>query len=363
MVRHGARNFIYVSRSGSSSVSAKTLIRELEAAGARCLILNCSVADLTTLTRGLARALQTMPPVRGVIQGAMVLKDQIFANMSHDTFINTIRPKVQGSWALHEATQSLKQPLDFFVLLSSMAALIGNPGQSNYAAGCAYQSAFAAHRHSLGLPATAIDIGKVASVGYVAENAGTIVEQNLVKMGLLDITEDELLAMLEIAMRPAQEGVANGHMATGAHSTVEASEAMDTLFWSRDPVFSHMENLRQHLTTGIRSTDITAVVQQPLPTLLAAATHIDDANASTLDALKRKLSRALMVPAEEMDANKSTSAYGMDSLISVEIRNWITREAKADVPVFEILQAASLTALAKEIVRRSALVKDEVKAS
>lgn len=113
----------------------------------------------------------------------------------------------------------------------------------------------------------------------------------------------------------------------------------------------------------MRSTDITAVVQQPLPTLLDVATHLDDANAGTLDVLKRKLSRALMVAADEMNANKSTSAYGMDSPISVEIRNWITREAKADVPVFGILQAASLTVLAKKIVCRSALVKNGVKTS
>lgn len=115
--------------------------------------------------------------------------------------------------------------------------------QSNYAAGCAYQSALTAHRHDSGLPTTAIGIGKVASVGYVAGIAGTIVEQNLVKMSLLDIKEDELLALLEIAMRLAQEGVANGYMATRAHSTVEASEVMDTWFWSRDFVF-HIWKIR-----------------------------------------------------------------------------------------------------------------------
>ena len=222
MVNNGARNLIYVSRSGAGSSETAAFVQDLTVRGVRVEILKCDIANEAALTQALDPVLESMPPIRGVIQGAMVLKDQMFTNMTHDTFINTVRPKVQGSWSLHKAT--LSQPLDFFILLSSAASFVGNAGQSNYVAACSYQVALSAHRHSLGLPATAIDIGKVKDVGFVAENAGTVSDQNLLRLGMLEIEEQELLTMMEMTMLPRAIGVTNGHMVTGVHSTNDASQ-------------------------------------------------------------------------------------------------------------------------------------------
>ncbi|KAL2170238.1 hypothetical protein VTG60DRAFT_5014 [Thermothelomyces hinnuleus] len=373
MVRHGARNLIYISRSGVSSSEAAKLIDELHSTGVRTEVLQCDVTDEERLFQCLGAALKTMPPIRGVIQGAMVLKDQIFANMSFDTFINTIRPKVQGSWALHRAT--LQQPLDFFVLLSSAASFVGNGGQSNYAAGCAYQVALAAHRRKLGLPATAIDLGKITGVGYVAENAGTVSDQNFVKLGMLDIHEDEMLAMLEIAMMgPRSESesesessvsVPNGHLVTGVHSTNDAGPdgtGAELPFWARDPVFSHMDFVRPHLRNASKGKGSGGAKdgqqqQQPLSALLGSAKSQIEAEMSVLDALLSKLARSLVMRAEDIDVKKPTGAYGIDSLVAVELRNWFSREARVEVPVFEILQASSLAGLAKAVARKSPLLK------
>jgi short-subunit dehydrogenase len=358
MVANGARNLIYVSRSGASSSEAIKFVDGLTAAGVRVQILSCDLADEKKLSAALSSTLQTMPPIRGVIQGAMVLKDQVFSNMSFETFMNTIRPKVQGSWSLHNAT--LNQPLDFFVFLSSASGFLGNAGQSNYAAACTYQVALTAHRIAQGLPATAIDIGKVGSVGFVAENAGTMSEKNLVRMGFLDIQEEELHAMVELAMLPRSQGVANGSMITGAHTTVDAgSEEQELPFWSRDPVFSHMENLRPHLARSARSNAVEGPGQKSLSSLLGAVTSLSEAVACVLDAVLRKLSRSLMMALEDIDVGKSTGAYGIDSLIAVDIRNWIFREAKADVPVFEVLQAVTLTALAQKVVEECAAKSED----
>jgi hypothetical protein len=64
---------------------------------------------------------------------------------------------------------------------------------------------------------------QVGSVGFVAENAGTMVKQNLVRISFLDINEEGLHAMVELAMMPYSRGVANGYIVTGAHTTVDAS--------------------------------------------------------------------------------------------------------------------------------------------
>jgi hypothetical protein len=361
MVSRGARNLIYVSRSGASSLEAINFVNDLTATGVHVQVLSCDITDEQKLCTSLRSVLKTMPPLRGVIQGAMVLKDQIFFNMTFETFMNTIRPKVQGSWSLHKA--SLNQPLDFFVLLSSASGLLGNAGQSNYVAACTYQVALAAHRLAMGLPATAIDVGKVLNVGFVAENAGTVSEQNLIKIGMLDIMEEELFAMVELAMMPQSNGVvANGHLITGVHTTVDAgSGEQDLPFWSRDPVFAHLESLRPHLSKSARNNATEGSSQQSLPALIAAATSMSEIIAIILDAFVRKLSRSLMVAVEEIDASKSASAYGIDSLIAVDIRNWIFREAKADVPVFEILQAVSLSALVQIVAEKSALLSQNGK--
>jgi hypothetical protein len=221
--------------------------------------------------------------------------------------------------------------------------------------------ALAAHRLAQGLPATAIDIGKVVNVGFVAENAGTMSEQNLVRIGLIDIKEEELLAMVELAMIPQGHGVANGHLITGVHTSVDAGSGEEELpFWSRDPVVSHLESLRPHLSRSARSNAAESSSQQSLSTLLGAATTLSEAIACVLDTFLRKLSRSLMMPVEDIDAGKSTGAYGIDSLIAVDIRNWIFREAKADVPVFEILQAVTITALARKVVEKSALLSQKI---
>jgi len=363
MVRKGARNLIYVSRRGASSPEAAALILELETSGVRTRVIQCDIADEERLSKLLSSALNTMPPLRGVIQGAMLLQDQVFSNMSHDALTGSIRPKVQGSWSLHKAT--LQQPLDFFLLLSSCAAFWGNAGQSNYAAGCTYEVALAAHRRSLGLPATAIDVGKVAGIGVVAENAGSTSERNLVKLGLLDVNEDELLLMYEMAMlAPVGERAAympNGHLLTGVSSTNDPAKGVDLPFWSRDPVFSHMDFVRPHLRKvkdGADGVDAAGLQKQlPLPELLSSASSLNDADTYVLETLLRKLARALLMSPDEIDAQKPTAAYGVDSLVAVELRNWISREAKVDLPVFEILQASSLAALANKVAAKSPLVK------
>jgi len=120
-------NLVYTSQSGASSTESKELIREVEIVGARCSILRYSAADATTLLHELASALKTMPLICAANQGTMVLDGQIFANMSHNTLVSTLRPKVQGLWALRGATLSFKQLLDLFILLSSVASFIWKP--------------------------------------------------------------------------------------------------------------------------------------------------------------------------------------------------------------------------------------------
>jgi acyl carrier protein len=87
-----------------------------------------------------------------------------------------------------------------------------------------------------------------------------------------------------------------------------------------------------------------------------------EANTYFLEALMQKLSRTLLMSLEDIDANRSTGSYGIDSLVAVDIRNWISRETQVAIPVFDILQATTLTTLAEKVVLKSPLVNKELKA-
>ena len=107
------------------------------------------------------------PPLRGVIHAAGVLADGILTDMTLEQLDRAMAPKVAGAWNLHVATR--EQPLDFFVMFSSVASVLGSPGQANYAAGNAYLDALAHARRAAGLPATAINWGPWAGSGMAAE--------------------------------------------------------------------------------------------------------------------------------------------------------------------------------------------------
>jgi len=278
-------------------------------------------------------------------------QDRIFDNMPHEIFTKVIRPKVQGSWNLHEAT--LTQPLDFFIMLASSAGIVGDTSQGNYAAANAFEDALAHYRISHGLPATTIDLGAIKSVGYVAENQG-VAQTNLARWGFLQIEEEEFLTMVEIAMEGGKTQQ-SCQIVTGVGTQAHFDKSQsDIPHWFREPVFSHLHNM------GARTVDTAANAGPSLSQQLKLCLSISEASNIVLDALTRKLSKSLMIALEDIDVMRPTAAYGVDSLVAVEVRNWLLREMKSDVPVFEILQAGTLQSLGVKVAERSKLVGENV---
>ncbi|KAL2008035.1 hypothetical protein VTN00DRAFT_8017 [Thermoascus crustaceus] len=363
IVSRGARNLILVSRSGGSSETATMLIEELTQKGARVEAVKCDITQANDLKTSLASALEKMPPLRGVVQAAMVLEDKIFETMPLSAYTRAIRPKVHGSWNLHEAT--LNQPLDFFIMLASAVGMVGHPSQANYAAGNTYQDALAHYRVSRGLPATTIDLGIVRSAGYVAESDHQEeIERNLTRWGFLRIEEEEFFSMLEIAMTSSSGHTHQScHMLTGVGVGVGIQEVSsdqgrtDSPSWFKDPAFSHLHKMQTHINTNTEKK--TSTTSQSLhERLKGKCLSITETTTTILDAITAKLAKSLMMNREDFDPSQPTSAYGVDSLVAVEVRNWLVRETKVDVPVFEILQCSSLQALAVRIAERCSVVAD-----
>ena len=165
MVNQGARYLVLSGRHAPSETAAN-LIEALETAGASVQVVLGDVAQKEDVETILETMATSLPPLKGIIHAAGVLDDAVLQNMDWQQFINVMAPKVLGTWHLHQLTQHL--PLDFFICFSSMAALLGSPGQGNYAAANAFMDGVAHDRRAQGLPALSINWGPWAQGGMAA---------------------------------------------------------------------------------------------------------------------------------------------------------------------------------------------------
>ncbi|KAJ2995621.1 hypothetical protein NUW58_g1225 [Xylaria curta] len=335
MMNKGAKNFIFLSRSGANSKEAATLVAFLREAGASVRVVVGDATVRADVDRTV-REVDPSRPIRGVIHAAMVLRDGLFHNMPFKSWDESTAPKVKGAMNLHEALAN--ESLDFFVMTSSISGLLGTPAQSNYAAGNTYMDALARHRVAQGKHAASIVIPMVLGVGVVAENVE--LEASLKRKGMYGIDEQSLMAAFEVAIleQNGSTRVKFDHLVAGfdpsllAVAIAEAGEDVDS-FWTADPRFRAVV----HAIKGGNS------VGESGETLLGLLKSGEIAPSIIATHMAGKLSRMLMLELGDISvAEGSISSYGIDSMIGAELRTWIFKEFGVDVP-FQQLLGAGLT--------------------
>ncbi|KAL8640877.1 MAG: hypothetical protein Q9226_008697 [Calogaya cf. arnoldii] len=342
LIHRGAKNLLLLSRSGpSDNEEAMKLLKELQGNGVRVETPKCDIADIRALQDVLQQQSSNMPPIKGCFQASMALRDSTFATMSHNEWTESLAPKVQGSWNLHSA---LPSGLDFFILLSSVCGIFSNSGQSNYAAGNTFQDALARFRISHGEKATALDLGIILSEGFVAENKHIM--DHLMRLSLLlPISLDELFALFDLYCNPdreLKEPTAYSQLITGLKLPADQkAEGRDVLVAMQQPMFRHMHEIAS--TTSLNpSNEKERRVQNDLRTQFSQATSQENAAVFVSEALRNKMSRILGVGLDEIQLDSRVESYGVDSLVAVELRNWLANEVGADIAVFELLGSATL---------------------
>jgi emericellamide synthase (highly reducing iterative type I polyketide synthase) len=265
--------------------------------------------------------------------------------MTIEQWSSTLGPKVQGSWNLHVA---LPADLDFFVTLSSTVAIRGNPGQCHYGAACAFQDALAHHRAASGLPAHSINVGVVSEVGFVSENPE--VAAALRRNGLGMVSKNELLSHLDYVV---------SHASTGTHcqSSIGLFPSDDQLDarssnWYADSKFRHLTPQDVVASAGQASTKPDGDALGAI----ASATTMEDAIHHVEEAILLQLSKLIMTPRERLVASSSLDEYGVDSLVAVELKNWLSARLRANVPMLSIRSSSSIHALAGTVASQSRLV-------
>jgi hypothetical protein len=242
----------------------------------------------------------------------------------------------------------LPQNLEFFVLLSSISGVIGSGGQANYAAGNTYEDSLADHRRANGQAATSIDLGWMASEGVVAEN--DFLQKYFQSAGFLKpVSQTEYFALLETCIATPESVPAQVVIGLESPSAIRRKGVALPEFMTQ-PLFSSLfstdasENGDTSATASGTEMDFAALLR---------ARPDDEQLLILTNEVAKKLAKPLSMPVTDIDTQRPMHAYGVDSLLAVELRNWIARKMKADVPVFDIMGASSINAVASLIVARS----------
>ena len=166
LAERGAGTIVLNGRRAPDAV-AESAIEALRGRGATVQVELADVTDPAALDAMFERMDASLPPLGGVIHSVGVLADAAIGNQTWESFETVLWPKVLGAWQLHRAT--IDRNLDMFVLFSSVAGVLGNPGQSNHAAANAFLDQLAAHRRALGLAGQAIAWGAWSEIGEAEE--------------------------------------------------------------------------------------------------------------------------------------------------------------------------------------------------
>jgi zearalenone synthase (highly reducing iterative type I polyketide synthase) len=350
LVDHGARKLCILSRSGGSSAPAKELMANLEKRDVRMAVYKCDIADKQEVDQAISKCVSDLGPVGGVFQCAMVLRDTTFMNMNHKQWVESTRPKVQGSWNLSRRLPDV----DFFITLSSFAGVFGNRGQANYAAAGAYEDALAHYRRAHGQHGLTLDLGIMREIGVLAE---TGITDSLAEWEEpYGIREKEFHALMQRAITGDVTNTVSPQLITGLATGGSAIAAGITMpFYLEDARFAILEK------TGIQGQNSAASNgSASIQALVSQAKSLTEATELVLDALVQRVAKILHTSTSEIDTNRFLHSYGIDSLVAIEVVNWALKEIKSTITVFDVLAAVPITTTASKIAAKSTLLSKEV---
>jgi len=323
-VERGARHLVLAGRH-EPGVEARKVLEDLRQAGANVLVLPADVAHAEQVETLLATLEATMPPVRGVIHAAGVLDDGVLADLTPQRLERVLAPKTWGAWHLHRATRTM--PLDFFVLFSSVAGLLGSAGQANYAAANAGLDALAAWRQAHGLPALALDWGPWQTGMGAGLNPAFV--QRLAEEGLSLLEPEEGLDVLE------------GLLGEGGQAAVLSVDWKRLLQQGQGPVGALVRDLLPPEVVAVRQ----AAAQADASLAGASPERLRDL-------VHRHTARALGLETREVPLDRPLREAGLDSLMALELRNALAQATRLNLPVTLAFDYPTVYAMAAFLEQR-----------
>lgn len=345
MIKHGARYIVLTSRTPKVN---PYFIEDMEKRyGAVVKAMSLDVTSRQSLESVLDIIKATLPRISGVVNGAMVLEDAVFANVTHENFSRVIAPKVLGTQLLDQAFHD-DTFLDFFIVTSSIASIIGWTGQSSYSAANEWMTSLVCNRRARGLSASTMNIPAVLGVGYAAQEDNFDFDY-FESLGYINICEEDLHALFAetvLSGRPGQAPEVQAQVGMGVNfisADLEVKAAH-----KRDIKFSHFVE-RDEMRAEAQAVKANVHVKVQLQT----ANSQEEAFTIVCDAFLKHLRWLLRITEEgNLDDLSSLVDQGVDSLVAVDIRAWFLKELGVDVPTLKILGGGSIAEFIKTALEK-----------
>ncbi|MCG3153918.1 MAG: hypothetical protein DKINENOH_00508 [bacterium] len=321
LVEQGGRHLVLLGRSAPSE-AAQATIREMEAAGAQIAVARADVADYDRMAQVIASINASLPPLRGIIHSAGAIDDGVLLQQNWPRFEKVLRAKVLGAWNLHALTQD--QPLDFFVLYSTGASLVGSAGQGNHAAANTFMDVLAHQRAARSLPALSINWGAWSEIGTVTRHRQG---DRITLHGRSAIAPLQGLLILERLLQgaPPQIGVLPVDWAEAFAGMGERLHA---------PFFAEIRR-------GVSSRPAVASGQQPGAEEAPPATLLARLKAAPVSKRRQMLQQFVqeqavkvlgLGPSRPVPLHQPLTELGLDSLMAVELRNALGKAVEQTLP-------------------------------
>ncbi|KAI5464568.1 hypothetical protein BGZ63DRAFT_421580 [Mariannaea sp. PMI_226] len=350
LIKNGARNVAFLSRSGASSEASCQFIRHIEQQGVNAKVYMVDICNRFALQETCALISSQMPPVAGVFQCAAVIKDSVFDNMTYADWTAAISPKTHGSLNLVELFPRHGYDHPFFIFMASSSGVIGNRGQANYAAGNCFEDALARSLRLQGKHAVSIDLGPVLGAGMLAEDEEIL--DMLRASGFYGIRHQDFLTMVHHAItmevEPGIQMPPQITMGVGTGGLILQNQPADP-YWTRTALYSYL-NL-----VDMPAPDLNAVSGSSTLDLKSMLIRcIDPGSAAQIicTGLSIMLAKAMNMLPEEINTGKPPNVYGVDSLVAVGVRNWVLTNCGVAVSVFEVLSDRTIAELAADIAEK-----------
>lgn len=339
----GARHLVLLGRSMPSQ-AAQTVIDGLQAGGVNVTSVQADVTDIVQLAEVFLQIKSKLPPLRGIIHAAGLLADATLLQMDRDRFAQAWAPKAIGAWNLHELT--IDQPLDFFILFSSAASILGLPGQANYAAGNAFLDGLARFRKDQNLAALSINWGPWSEIGLASTQANR--GNRLAQQGLLSISPEQGLdAMSQIMARNSSQ-LSVMHLDAHRWCESQPAAARSSLFKEFLAQDSPEKNQKSSAVKSIRDQLLAAEPGRQRRLLLDAY-------------IREQVAHVLHLPSARIQPDKPLKTLGMDSLMSIELRNRLEDGLGLSLPASLIWNQPTVNALVPFLGERLGIPLDEEK--